>query len=435
MTGAPDVEDYFSLFDETTGITLFFGEGETGPDDLNNFYLGNIDYTANFEDFDDGFPNTNSVFVPDLQKYFAEIYAGKLPDVRTSLQNLHDGLNAYFDDPNLGSGVIPPPANSSPILLHSREFFERVFNITDSGTSLGDFETLYQALGGDAAFENRAAFRDELLFNSFDAFLRGYDFTIPRQIGASFNSGGLPTGGPLLPVYLQEFQQAVETFYALRVGSQDAPSNALNADLTSYEKIFNEFVPQPPLIPFEEVLADFYNDKVAQDGYFLPSHHLRDWITTVGQQQLEQAGLATSVAGTNSQKTLILLKLFRLLVEVIEVLQRVAAAQGQRLEFYAEVQKAYTNLIGEVPIISEANLRFAIAADSFTKTISPVLSFTQASNQSFTERMRAVRSVFGEEAKQHQTTVNQSNEIVTQQANLGTSILQQLSTILTTMFK
>ena len=116
------------------------------------------------------------------------------------------------------------------------------------------------------------------------------------------------------------------------------------------------------------------------------------------------------------------------------MLQDVAAAQGARLQFYAEMQRSYTDLISQMPIINRADI-INLNARTKDKKIDPAANFAQANIQAVTEQLRSRRTVLGDEANQHQTTVNQSNEIVTQQTNLGTSLLQQLSTILTSMFK
>jgi len=415
MTGAPDVEDYINNISELNQVSSWLGTPV--PAD----YAGSGQLTS--PDDQAAGPFTS---VADAKAFFFEIYSGQQPDARANWDNLVAAVDFTGN-------------NDAAFRDLYRNFFGIQHGIPhdpNTAGSLGDFETLYQALGGDAAFGSRNAFRNILFENAMDYFLRNYDFTIPAAAGATFAEGGYDPNY----VWHQEFANNVIAFFQSRASLDEdlfhggVSPDTFNEDLAMYEKIFNEFVVQPPLKPFDEVLAEFYNEMVERDGFFVPSHHLKDWLSTVQVQQKIQGGVATSVQGTNSQKTAILLILFRLLVEVIEVLQRVAAAQGERLKFYAGYQKAYTELIKTIPIINETDVKHAMEYDSTGKTQS-VMSFTQAQNQSFTEKIRALRSVVGDEAKQHQTTVNQSNEIVTQQANLGTSILQQLSTILTNMFK
>jgi len=423
MTGIPDVEDYFEIAGDLNITSRW--TGSPVPSD----YSASGQLVSVNNEIADPFSS-----VPDARAFYFEIYSGQQPDARESWDNFLIAAGAAG-------------ANST----NFRRLFRNNFGIQhgiphdpDAAGSLGDFETLYQALGAPGT---RNDFRDALFENAMTYFLINYDFTIPIGAGAAFGvqrpppeppaaQGGLDPGFN----WQNEFKNRLLDFFQTRASlDEDLFHGALspvdfNRDLAMYESLFNEFVVQPPIKPFDEVLAEFYNKMIERDGVFLPSHQLADWVDTVQEQQAIQGGTATSVAGTNSQKTAILLILFRLLVEVIQVLQKVAAAQGERLRFYAGYQKAYTELLREVPIINEQDVIDALGSDG-TENRQAVMSFTQAQNQSFTEKVRSFRSVIGDEAKQHQTTVNQSNEIVTQQANLGTSILQQLSTILTNLFK
>ena len=48
--------------------------------------------------------------------------------------------------------------------------------------------------------------------------------------------------------------------------------------------------------------------------------------------------------------------------------------------------------------------------------------------------MQSRQALVGDDAKALQSNVNQSNDAVTQQSNLGTAILQELSTLLSEIF-
>jgi len=456
LKGAPDVEQYNDKIwepgDPDTELhqtaTLYAGTDEP-QDYIDSGELRSISSLASAFPPD---PDTNST-LDSLNKFLFEIYSGREPDARESWANFLDAADAFG-------------ASRSEV---KEAFFNHIAIILgmphdpDGDGTLGNLEDLYQALGGSAQLGSRSAFRELLIENALDYFFINYDFTIPeaaRDPDDVFGWGGLDPDFDYFNNTRWQFIDSDDNvedsffesfvhFFSARSITADDPYfigdlrfsgggpvvDQVTTDyLASYEKIFTEFVVQPPFKPYDEVLAEFYNEVVARDGFFLPSQHLKDWLITVQEQQRIQGGTATSVEGTNSQKTAILLAIFRLLVEVIEVLQDVARAQGTRLQFYAGYQRAYTDLLKNIPVISKENVIDLLKA-SKTSKIQEVMSFTQSQNQSFTEKVRSFRSIVGDEAKQHQTTVNQSNEIVTQQANLGTSILQQLSTILTNLFK
>lgn len=370
----------------------------------------------------------SSLNLTGLEDFMYKLYDGNYTSATSSYSDFITAYESYLENV-VGTTTSAAQQAGSDLQQAFLSQFEAQWGIDPSqiSTNLGDLEALYQAVGGS---QTRQDFLNTMLTNSFNYFITHYEFPIPSGAEAT-NGGPNPTPDASNPNYwTDQFATAYEDFFSQRVTLTNSSGN-----LTSYEKIFNEFVGPNPSQSFQQVLATFYNDAMQRDGVFNPSLDLPDWIRTVETQQSYESGQATSVAGTNSDKAEILLVIFSLLVEMINVLQRVAAAQGERLTFYAGYQKAYTNLIAKIPIISEQNIQSGMQNDNNQNTIATTLSATQSYNQSYTQRLQAYRSAIGDEAKQQQTTVNQSNQIVTQEANLGTSIIQEMSQILTSMFK
>lgn len=210
-------------------------------------------------------------------------------------------------------------------------------------------------------------------------------------------------------------------------------------NITSYRDLYFTFVPDATQDAFEARLATFFQDSIDQNGYFLPGHFASDWFQAVQQERLEQF-VGTLVDGTGSEQVRIIFEVFRLLVDMIGTLQRVAATQARRLTFYANMQRAFTTLISEIPDIGPdevANLTnsFDSGGNVSRDRRNTILQSIQATNQAYTEQLRSFRSVWSDEARSHQTTVNESNETVNQQANLSTALLQQMSTILAAIFR
>ncbi len=423
-SGVPDVEAYLSevgklnyTYQATSSDVPADFAGH--PTDLYNDMISQV-FGGNSSEAEQFFYSLYQTIVPGTGPQSIANF-----DAKGSWAKFVTALSAY--PPNVGNNQ-PDNPTSGPLYELLLNHFKIQMGIPyDVSGNLGDFEPLYEAAATSG--ETRADFLNGIFTNVMNYFLTHYDFTIP-------DAAKQTEGGPN-PSYdwLGEFTTNLSKFLSSRAALDTAPFPlGSSVNLSMYKKIFDEFVPQPPAKSFQDVLKEFYNDMMSRDGVFLPSLQLKDWIAKVQERQGVETNTLSSIAGTDSAKTAIILDLFRLLVEVINTLQKVAAAQGERLAFYAGFQKAYTDLIAQIPIITHQDIDFAIKSGD-DKVLTAAGSFVQAQNQSFAETLRSFRSVLGDEAKQHQTTVNQSNEIVTQQANLGTSLLQELSTILTTMFK
>lgn len=142
----------------------------------------------------------------------------------------------------------------------------------------------------------------------------------------------------------------------------------------------------------------------------------------------------TSLAVGNYTSTVILNRIFNLILTMITSLQNVAAAQANRLTFMGQWQSAYTDAMSQI--------------HTFIKDGNPNQAFTDGSsasatrrddlnrlNSNFIQTMQNRQSVVSDDAKALQSNVNQSNDAVNQQSNLGTAILQELSTLLSAIFR
>lgn len=166
-------------------------------------------------------------------------------------------------------------------------------------------------------------------------------------------------------------------------------------------------------------------------------------------------GGVTYVDSTNNSwgnfgKPLLLDRIFKLLVQMINVIQKTAAAQANRLNFLTAWQKAYTDEMNQVHAFVANN---GDASNNFTGT-EPHINFSNGgldsagnknatnmrqdlntANTTYTQQMQANNQVIANDAKQLQTNVNQSNDAVQSQSDMATSILQQMSTILTSIYQ
>lgn len=216
----------------------------------------------------------------------------------------------------------------------------------------------------------------------------------------------------------------------------------------------------------------------------------------------------TSIAAGHYGKPYILNRVFNLLILMIDVLQRSAAAQANRLNFLTEWQKAYTDELNSIhsftggngdqdatqtlqQAVTQQNNDVAIAEnnsnpaavraaaavgaiaettyiddvipkgenynggsttgglntislkDSPSKVVStfgnPVAGSVRGElnslNSIYTQQIQGNLNVISNDAKALQSNVNESNDAVQSQSDMATSILQQMSTILTSIYQ
>lgn len=168
----------------------------------------------------------------------------------------------------------------------------------------------------------------------------------------------------------------------------------------------------------------------------------------------------TSRAPGNFGKPFILNRVFDLLVLMIDVLQRTAAAQANRLNFLTQWQKAYTDelnqihsfvggngdgeareltLNGEINNGGDGTTDFRPNDNLISKfgndTAGKVRGELNSTNSIYTQQIQGNLNVISNDAKALQANVNQSNDAVQSQSDMATSILQQMSTILTSIYQ
>lgn len=126
-------------------------------------------------------------------------------------------------------------------------------------------------------------------------------------------------------------------------------------------------------------------------------------------------------------------RVFALLVKMIEVLQKAASTLAERLQFLTQWQKAYTDQMDQVHVFAQNNGdRFSLENDDRYRQFRDEANRV---NTTYTEQMRSRRSLVSDDAKALNTNLNQMSDAVNQQTNMATSLLQQLSTILSVIFR
>lgn len=139
----------------------------------------------------------------------------------------------------------------------------------------------------------------------------------------------------------------------------------------------------------------------------------------------------TSLSDANFQETFRIDRVFLLLIQIIQVLQSVAIVQAQRLQFLTTWQQAYTALMNQIPVFTASGSLFGGTDTEDANTRDDMNRI----NSTYTEQLRSERSQLSDAAKSLEANLTQTNDAVTQQANMATALLQQLSTIVSTIYK
>lgn len=189
---------------------------------------------------------------------------------------------------------------------------------------------------------------------------------------------------------------------------------------------------------FAKFVKEQYGDPLSSTpttGTFNPSLSYDEWTSYVLKEYYNNTSISTPLGNSSAygdgDKTSVLTRIINLLIGMTESLQKVAAAQSERLGVYARWQNAYTDLQNGVRFAASDDVRFN---SNFTGNTDKRGDYNSA-NSSFTEIIKARKSTVADDAKNFQTQVNQSSDAVNQQTNMATSVLQQLSTLLQAIYR
>lgn len=139
----------------------------------------------------------------------------------------------------------------------------------------------------------------------------------------------------------------------------------------------------------------------------------------------------TNLASANYSSTVILNRIFSLLLTMITALQNVAAAQANLLTFESQWQSVYTDVMSQIHSFTQGDGKAFSGNDSASAVHRDDMNRL---NSNFIQTLQNRQSVVSDDAKALQSNVNQSNDAVNQQSTLGTAIIQELSTLLGTIF-
>lgn len=122
-------------------------------------------------------------------------------------------------------------------------------------------------------------------------------------------------------------------------------------------------------------------------------------------------------------------RVMNLLIEMVATLQKVAVQQSQKLSFFSQMQNANTahmNTIHTWVLNDSAPTFISGSGNDDANTNRQALN---QANTSYISAIKANNDLISNTAKQIQTNVNQTQDAVSQQSNMLTSLIQQLRSI------
>lgn len=147
-------------------------------------------------------------------------------------------------------------------------------------------------------------------------------------------------------------------------------------------------------------------------------------------------GIATDETSLSPGKYLLglmLNRILKLLTATIQNLQSVAVQQANRLTFLTQWQKAYTDQMNGVHTFTVSNGdAYVSIKDDEHSTLRQSLNQI---NSTHIEQMRSNNNIIADTAKGLQTNINQTQDAVNQQSNMATSLIQQMNSILSSIYR
>lgn len=230
------------------------------------------------------------------------------------------------------------------------------------------------------------------------------------------------------------------TTAAVKTGSSlfdslGAPISEVQNPFPRYQALYDLLFPDGD---FSDRISAFYDEQVANNGYFNPSQDYDKWAREITREYAASIGVSTIFGPTtldsaDFDKTLILNDIYSLVSSMMTTLQRVTAAQANRLFTLTQWQNAYTDAISQLHVFLQSDGSPLSATGIFGDNDAKAAVRSQLNdylNSNFRQNMQSYQSAVGDDAKALQSNLNQSNDAVSQQSNMATAIIQTLSTIL-----
>lgn len=371
-------------------------------------------------------PQTIAAFVQDYANYFT--IPSSAVDSTFNANGLSIPINFVNGSTvlNVGSGtlsgVVDPTQKVAPIA--SSSITSSVLATMTSSLNSSFFSAFDQAFTSSGAAANpvlQAEGEQTIYTNTLAAFM------------TEVNSGAIP---------VTSLQDMVNQWSAF-VG----PSVTLGpSGILSYQQIYNTFFPNGSQTNFMNLLNAFVSQFTqSSSGVFNSSMMADQWYAAVQNSYL----LSNNLTVNNSQPLLesnfsevkIIFSLYSLLINVLGDIQKLTAAQANYDNFLVKLENAYTNEIAGIPdnligseIPSGVDLTTSLSSQQLQVQSSWESQLSNAT-QKWISNITSYNTEVSNQEKNQSTTISQSNEASNQQANLISSILQELQSLLQSIWR
>lgn len=333
-----------------------------------------------------------------------------------SWSNFLFSFRSYFGIGNNASlGIDSSNPRSGPAFNGYLQSFETALQ---TGASPGQTFPA-TGLGSDWSALGASEIQDQFV-NSFGGFLAAYPFTPSTD-----NQGNVTYPPETTQTFLNNYLHFISvTAVNEAVTLATSPEYA---SLLTYQQAYKAFFPNSTQQDFDSALAAFA-DEVENDsadgGYFNPSQHFARFFTEIKNKFLVLLATQGTLQANKGVQLAILWQVFALITSMVQSIQKVTAISAQRLGYLTNLQQAYTNLINSIPT-------FLNGQPFSSDDTGPI----NAKNQAFAQNLRSYSDLVGSASKSLQSNVSALNDATNTQANLITSIIQQMSTLISAIAK
>ncbi len=123
-----------------------------------------------------------------------------------------------------------------------------------------------------------------------------------------------------------------------------------SSDIQTYQALYQTFFPENEE-GFVSQFADFLFRSLKDAGEVIPADTFSSWFSRLTQFFLYDPteGGPTSLAAGGYEQVRLMLKIYRIVIDVVELLQDLATAQALRLDFFGAYQESYTEQMEDLP--------------------------------------------------------------------------------------
>lgn len=227
----------------------------------------------------------------------------------------------------------------------------------------------------------------------------------------------------------------------------------IGVQVPTYQQVYEFLFPTgatPPNPSFAKRMQAFVQEQIGQNGYFIPSQSFAAFVHEIESDYIDSLKLngnfftpATSLDSADFKQTQILNRIFALLATMLDSLQKIAIAQSGRLFVYTQWQQSYTNLLAQMPTFLKSGTPI-----TYLTELPPPANLPDPNPEKATQRtelntktgtLRDVvtnyRNLVSDESKSMQADLNKSTDAQAQQANMATAFLQELSSLLSALYR